>query len=164
MKTIRNNVFETNSSSTHTIIIPKEYNINDSIEPRKLVAHIDEFGWEYKTHRDLLDYIYTGLVYIYGDDYKEYTKKIYEILRPYNIEIEWVEPEKDDWGYSGYIDHGYELEDFYKDLFNDTSLLINAVINGYVNTGNDNEDNGEDYEYDCTRKNESNEYRYFKGN
>lgn len=164
MKTIRNGVFETNSSSTHTIIIPKEYNINDNDKPKKFKAHIGEFGWEYKRNRNLLDYIYTGLVYNYADNYKEYTDKIDEMLKPYNIEISWAKPTKDSWGYEGYIDHGYELEDFYNDLFGDSELLVNAIIYGYVNTGNDNDMNGYEFEYDSDTKNDSNEYRYFKGN
>lgn len=40
MKTIRSNVFETNSSSTHSIAIPKNCS-----ETNYISFHIGEFGW-----------------------------------------------------------------------------------------------------------------------
>lgn len=165
MKAIRNNVFETNSSSTHTIIIPKEYREKEEMEPQKFKAHLEEFGWENDRKRNLLNYIYTGLIYIYGDDYKKYTNKIDKMLKPYNIEITWAEPKKDEWGYySGYVDHGYELEKFYNDLFTDADLLVDAILNGYVNTGNDNDETGDEYLYGTIRIETYDEYRYYKGN
>ncbi len=173
MKVIRNNVFETNSSSTHTIIIPRNKIKVESNNTKTIIAHIGEYGWEYHTYHNLLDYIYTAICCIYDDKYKEYTSKIDEIASKYNIKIEWEEPEfsysYDDDGNvtycyldNGYIDHSDELEDFLTDLFADDSLVIDAIFSGYVNTGNDNEDYSEGWEDDEQTNEDC--YYYYKGN
>ena len=93
MKLIRNNTFETNSSSTHAIAIPKKSNY-------KIQKHVDfhwgEFGWEYEVYYDTsskASYLYTMIRYFNGDYIKEHNKaneyisKIRQYLDEENNEI-----------------------------------------------------------------------------
>lgn len=171
MKTVRTNVFETNSSSTHSIIIPRNRKVRKQEKRKIVVATIGEYGWEYETYYDLLSYIYTALCCIYKDKYEKYTKKIENVAQQYNIEIVWEKPEfnyiydKDDnitycYLENGYIDHDDELVEFLEDLFNDDELLIDTILSGYVKTGNDN-DGWDDDDYDETTEDC---YYYYKGN
>ena len=65
MKIVRNKVFETNSSSTHSITVPLQKDDNN-IQLKGLVITIPlgEFGWEYGIYNDItsrLSYIYTAI-------------------------------------------------------------------------------------------------------
>ena len=55
MKTIRSNVFETNSSSTHSIAIPKNCEATNFIS-----FHVGDFGWGWE-EVDPADYFYTAI-------------------------------------------------------------------------------------------------------
>ena len=166
MKTIRRNTFETNSSSTHAIAIPmkKRERFNQRV---RVYAHIGEFGWEYSNYKPCLDYLYTAILCNYPDDYKEYLDEIEKVADKYNIEIIWDVAEfwtsnssGDKYLDNGYIDHGYELKDFIKEVMADETLIINAILDGEVATGNDND--GDDV---YTETEDGVEYYdYFKGN
>ena len=52
MKIIRKNVFETNSSSTHSISISK---LNDYILPKEINFTFGEFGWEFSKYTSSFD-------------------------------------------------------------------------------------------------------------
>jgi hypothetical protein len=55
MRKIRHGVFETNSSSTHSITVPKDAAINDSLrvsEDGVCEIETGEFGWEYARYTD----------------------------------------------------------------------------------------------------------------
>lgn len=57
MKKIRNNVFETNSSSTHSITICYDFPIDDTIELNEdsnVILNGGKFGWGYDCHSDAL--------------------------------------------------------------------------------------------------------------
>lgn len=174
MKLIRPNTFETNSSSTHAITIPRK--IDKSllgVRPR-IRFNIDEFGWSYGKH-ELKDYIWTAICNIYSEEEKveEYKQKIINILSPYYKNIEFEEPKYDEsydddgnlqWKYldtyQGYIDHCHELTDFLDEIFENEELFINAVLDGYVRTGNDNADG-----YDLDENDDNPDYyHYYKGN
>jgi hypothetical protein len=65
-RTIRQNVFETNSSSTHSLSISNINNIDNTIKDKYLKLNLflrfDEFGWGYdnlETPQDKLTYILT---------------------------------------------------------------------------------------------------------
>lgn len=171
-KKIRKGVFETNSSSTHTITIPKK--IDKSLyEKRPLIRfNIGEFGWDYEKY-DLKDYIWTAICENYSNEIEEYKGKIIDMLNPFYDKIEFEEPEFDEnydddgnirWKYldiwQGYIDHYDELKDFLDEIFNDKELFINAILDGYVRTGNDNSDG---YYLD-ENDNNPDYYHYYKGN
>lgn len=170
MKTIRQGCFETNSSSTHAITIPR--NNNDIPKLPRIYFEISDFGWEYGKH-DLKDYIWTAICDCYPNDYEEYKNKLIELLTPYYEVIEFQEPDfqesYDDEGNlewrhlntsCGYVDHCEELKEFLEDILSNSGLLLDALRCGYVRTGNDNDDG---YEYDDLTDNE-NCYHYYKGN
>lgn len=173
MKLIRRKTFETNSSSTHAITIPRKIdkNLLKGVRP-SIYFHIDEFGWAYGKY-ELKDYIWTAICDIYPKEYEEYKQKIINILSPYYKKIEFEEPTFDEhydengnleWKYldsmQGYIDHCHELNDFLDEIFENEELFINAVLDGYVRTGNDNADGYYLDELD----DDPNYYHYYKGN
>jgi len=137
MKKIRSNVFETNSSSTHAICIPKEhtYKIQNIV-----TLHENAYGREHDVlevnlwDSDILDYFYTACKYL--DKYYEtdYMSKLYLLLDKYDIEYnEHVDSE-----YPG-IDHALDLKLFIADLFNDEDLLLTLLFNkdSKIFTGSD---------------------------
>ena len=69
MLTVRSNVFETNSSSTHSIAIPKSCATNNFI-----AFHIGEFSWSWE-EVDPADYFYTA-IYETSDTEKELEEKL----------------------------------------------------------------------------------------
>lgn len=170
MKTqIRRSVFETNSSSTHSISIVKEpTNIHF---PTTMEFNVGEFGWEWKIYSDYrskASYLYTAILYntclesntelIDGKQkcramVKEKLNKIKNALSKYGIKcifqsfkITSYNYEYSTWSYypdtRGYIDHGNELKEWINTILNDETLLINFLFdNGSViETGNDNEE------------------------
>lgn len=152
MKQIRQNVFETNSSSTHSICVAKNATLDI---PDSLYFEFGEFGWEHgilQSMEDKASYLYTGLM---RTDKEEDFLKIVEILKEKGIEVSY-ETDFD----NGYIDHAYELFNFLEDVVNDTNKLMNYLFSdlSFILTGNDNSDNDVDihvdYEYD----------EYYKGN
>lgn len=147
MRQIRYGVFESNSSSTHSIAIPKSYDNVNYISFR-----IDEFGWEWR-EVDPADYFYTA-IYETSDSASEVEEKIEKlknILDSHGIgyhfgEVEYhiYHSDYDNKDYLrldyGYIDHGNELTDFVDELLNDGDKLVRFLSRGFVFTGNDNSD------------------------
>jgi hypothetical protein len=147
MRQIRNGVFETNSSSVHSIAIPRSYdNIN------YISFHIDEFGWEWR-EVDPANYFYTAIYETSNStsEVKEKIEKLKSILDSRGIEYRFGEVEYHIWhsDYAnkdylsldyGYIDHGNELTDFVDELLNDGDKLVRFLSRGLVFTGNDNSD------------------------
>ena len=144
---IRNSVFETNSSSTHSIAIPRSCdNVN------YISFHIGEFGWEW-AEVEPADYFYTAIYETSGseDEVKEKIEKLKSILDSHGIKYRFGEVEYYIWhsDYAnkdclsldyGYIDHGNELTDFVDELLNDGDKLVRFLSMGLVFTGNDNSD------------------------
>ena len=138
---IRSSVFETNSSSTHSIAISKA----PVVIGKYIYFGIGEFGWENGT-ADTADYLYTAI--LEQDNSSELLDKLKEILDKHLIEYKFAEPRYEKSAYGeyeylayGYIDHGYELGDFIDAVLNDEDLLMRYLF-GYstVYTGNDNQD------------------------
>ena len=188
---IRSSVFETNSSSTHSIAIPR------NCSPTNHVSFcIDEFGWAWE-EADAADYLYTA-IYELSDtesEAKEKIARLKDILNEYGISYSFGKVESHTWhddydntDYfcldNGYIDHYGELKDFVDELLNDGDKLVRFISGGLVFTGNDNSDsNGfisryeeyiEDYDWKTrTTTRYKNEYYmsnhkdydwYYKGN
>lgn len=186
---IRSGVFETNSSSTHSIAIPRSCIATDYVNFRT-----DEFGWSF-AEVDAADYFYTA-IYETSETEAEVNEKIERlknILNENGINYKLRKPkthtstyDNKDYFYldDGYVDHGYELKDFVNELLNDGDKLIRFLSGGLVFTGNDNSDRDgfvsrneefiEDYNWRTdTVTREKNEYYmsnhadyewYYKGN
>ena len=81
MKTqIRRCVFETNSSSVHTLSIVKNTNIK--VFPEKVIFEPDDFGWENRSYTETskkASYIWECIKAIYGQEQDEFLKVIEKI-------------------------------------------------------------------------------------
>lgn len=126
---IRRGVFETNSSSTHSICISKA--------PVTLGKHIyfaaGEYGWE-NACVDASSYLYTAILEM--DDKDELINKLKGILDKYSIEYTFKEPS----GWYG-IDHVDEAREFIDAVLSDEDMLMRCLFgDSIVYTGNDNQD------------------------
>lgn len=163
MKKIRKGVFETNSSSTHSICIAK--NVDLTI-PKSIHFQTGDYGWENDTLSSIQEkasYLYTGLINNYMIDEFNY---IVEVLKNKNIDVTYDEIvyKTDDWGTyyvnGGSIDHGYELKKFLVDISSSEDKILNFLFSplSFIITGNDNDEVDTDinvnYEHD----------EYYKGN
>ena len=172
MKQIRQNVFETNSSSTHSICIAKDAELTI---PKSLHFYFGEFGWEYDTLSWLGEkaaYLYTGLI---ANNRKEDAEKIFEYLRGKGIEVTAEEPIFENRSYTnsegklveytsseniGYVDHSNEMTSFLNAVCEDEGKLMRYLFSdlSFIITGNDNDDENVDinvaYAHD----------EYYKGN
>ena len=148
MRTIRRGVFESNSSSTHSIAIPKNCG-----ETNYISFHIGDFGWGWEEVNPA-DYFYTAIYETSNteSEVEEKLKTLKDILDSHNIEYYFGNAEThfyahDDHCYlsldNGYIDHGGELTDFVNELLNDGDKLVRFLSRGLVFTGNDNSDTEE---------------------
>jgi hypothetical protein len=148
MKQIRRNVFETNSSSTHSIAIPKKCET-----PNNLSFATGDFGWSFD-EVDAVNYFYTAIYETSNSEIEvlEKIQKLKSILKSHNIEYHISSPRSHTSDYDGteyfylddgYIDHGYELQDFVDELLNDEDKLLRFLGGGLVFTGNDNSDTEE---------------------
>lgn len=144
---IRRKVFETNSSSTHALALPK-----NNIKRKKHISFkIGEFGWGFNKE-NAADYLYTACVLwdIYKNPSQFYVEKLTEILDRNNINYDleqtitrvyyqgtehaWTSLEK------GYIDHFGNLDEFLPYIFESDDRVLNFIFGGLVYTGNDNDD------------------------
>lgn len=137
---IRSNVFETNSSSTHSIAISKK-----KPEIRKFISfRIGEFGWE-NDCVGTTDYLYTAI--LEQDEADELLEQLKSILDNYSIEYEFEEPNyiiSSDgtckWLDYGYVDHSNEAREFIFAVLNNEDLLMRCLFgDSCVYTGNDNQ-------------------------
>lgn len=139
---IRKNVFETNSSSTHSICITKTNNL--LAIPEKVVFKLAYFGWEKEIYSDTehkASYLYSAIKEIEKYDNKEKARKwldfIGETLLKNNVDYEFIDDEK----FYG-IDHVYDLVDFIDAVCHSEKRLLRYLfsVESFVITGNDNSD------------------------
>lgn len=129
---IRKNVFETNSSSTHSICISKD----KAVWSKRIDFHIGEYGWENDSVFDTASYFYMAIRECPNSE--ENLNKLIKILD--NNNVIWNFDSGDRY-YQGYIDHGSELQDFVKELLNDEDKLCRFLCgDSVIYTGNDNDD------------------------
>ena len=174
MQTIRNNVFETNSSSTHSICICKEErNLNI---PNKIEIDIKkyEFGWEYAKRdqtKEKLAYLIIGIVnksYTEGFEVgctllKTLMNYLGEWIDSVHIKgIEIITYNKQTYldSYYVYVDHASELSELIDVLLNDKEMLKRYLfsIDSFILTGNDNEEGYQDIKVDYEHD------EFYKGN
>ena len=144
MKTqIRNNVFETNSSSVHTIIISNNF-------PQSIDNYIffdrGEYGWEweiYNSSQDKANYLYECMIdlFYHNNSLKEKCNRIREELALYNVGCDFAEVNEIN-QYDGYVDHGSQNKELVNYLLDNPDKLIDYLFNdtSYIATGNDNVD------------------------
>lgn len=138
--TIRNNVFETNSSSTHSISI-RVGNQWDTIIPDeegKIYLNGGEFGWQWEKFNDALTKAnYCAVDYISDDSKIEMLK---EVICEYTGAKEVIMNFTTDWNKSNwsYVDHGGS--GCSSDAFNSKEDLKNFLFNkaSWLFLGNDN--------------------------
>lgn len=149
--TIRNGMFETNSSSVHSICISKKP--VENVKGKKIAFYLGEYGWEHETV-DTSDYLYTAIMSL--SDSEELLDKLKSILDKYEIDYTFQPVEKAShwWG----IDHSGETIDFVEAVLEDEDLLLRCLFSGesVVYTGNDN--SGGDDLYDGCYIAESEKY------
>lgn len=168
MKTqIRRCVFETNSSSIHTLSIVKDANLK--VVPEKVVFEPDEFGWEHRVYTNTskkASYIWECIKSIYDQDHENFLRaleKIQKFLYTYNIKCEfpyanvqvksWTGSDGKVYSYNeyvnddgikdnGYVDHAWDARPFINDILNDETKFINFLFDtrSFIVTGNDNDD------------------------
>lgn len=171
----RKSIFETNSSSTHSIVIAGG-NVPSKL-PEEIEFNAGEFGWEWEIYNDVrsrADYLYTSILYCGLVD--ELIPILTETLESWGITPHFAElvkkecscQSKEHYYYDfkdtfGYVDHGHENEDFVREVCNDETLLLNYLFgpDSYIATGNDNEDDN----YESELPNPTDVLKtYFKGN
>lgn len=172
MKKVRNGVFETNSSSTHSICIAQTTSLTI---PTSLHFGFGDFGWEtsiLRSPKEKASYLYTGLIAL---DRHDEIRKIITYLKEQGLLITSDKPQYKVISFTnsegqealytvgintGYIDHVVELADFLTAVCENYDRLMRYLFSdlSYILTGNDNE-------YTSVEITESYPYEgYFKGN
>lgn len=177
---IRKNIFETNSSSTHSIVC-SDVPLNDIDYDVFIPFSIGSFGWEMQVLDDSwsrASYFYTAACELYERDVKD---DIIELLAPLGIECIFNEEcaphfefyqynGTEGWFYldNGGIDHCDGCEEFVKALMGDGEKLARFLLSdkSFVVTGNDNCD---EIDYDYMDRQVARAYSYphtifYKGN
>jgi len=137
MKQIRKNVFETNSSSTHSISISSAGTDIDYMKPNEegnIILGGGEFGWEEETYNDAwtkANYCLQDIVHVgWGEDAKNEIDKdkwnmLQEVIKTHTgcseVIIDWKEVK------DGYIDH--ESSGTTYEAFESKESLFNFIFN-----------------------------------
>ena len=144
---IRNGVFETNSSSTHSICIQKK---PVDADYSHIVFNIGSYGWS-EREVNFGDYLYTAILCLDPDGHDGYLSRLKSILDAHRIRYEfewpeWHESGKYKWLDNGYIDHYDETVPFVETVLDDEDMLLRGLFgeDSVVYTGNDNEHWDED--------------------
>ena len=141
MKTIRHGVFETNSSSSHSISISRLTDgIYDTIPPDKngiIKLSGGQYGWEWETYSLSIDK--ANYAATFAKDSKEQLNILAEVIKDHT----GARKVKYDFGtddYCAYIDHQSAATETSAEFFNSKKSLKDFLFNpkSYVRTGNDN--------------------------
>lgn len=171
MRQERRGVFETNSSSTHSVCITTERH-TELIYPNHLHFRCDRFGWGIKritTPEGKAAYLYASLLSLYDrDKAQEVTAFIMDTLFEVGVKCSFDEPEYyffDNGNFyveNAYVDHyGEDDHRQFVDLTtrNKGRLLRYLFSNkSFVLTGNDNDDHSVNIRVDYPHE------EYYKGN
>ena len=130
---LRKNVFETNSSSIHSICISKN---NAYTLPASCKFRLKEYGWGPDYENNVGDYLYTALACLNRTDE---INKLKEILERHNVRVEFEPYSSDDDFYIDHPDLGELIEYLFKDenenillsfLFGSGSMVLIYNDNG----------------------------------
>ena len=172
MYQIRSSIFETNSSSTHSICITSDRR-NLSI-PEKLTFRCDSFGWswcELRTPEDKAAYLYASMLSLYPrEKVNKMTAKIIDALAEEGVVCKFEKPEYHDYG-SGRlyctnadVDHAGANShiQFIEQTVHNKNRLLRYLFSedSFVLTGNDNAPYGRNVDINVSYDHEE----YYKGN
>lgn len=136
---IRNNIFETNSSSTHAICFGDKSNKL----PKIMRFDLSRFG-SYDRYVDRWDYLYTAICDFYscGNEWKYKWEWVEGVLKKNGVEkIYTQEPEWNENGWSDNfgVDHSDQLEEFLSAILGDEDLLLKYLTDddGFVHCSRD---------------------------
>ena len=172
MKQVRRCVFETNSSSTHSICIATNRN-TELFYPTKLTFHCKDFGWKY----DRLDTPEEKAAYLYASFLNLYSRKkaqkimsfIMDTLYSVGVDCEFEKPIYRKCGNFVYVENAsvdHCGEDEHRQFVDNTTKnkgrLLRYLFSGdsFVITGNDNCDSERAVDIQVTYPHEE----YYKGN
>ena len=140
MRKIRNDIFETNSSSTHVIVVKSRTRDKRPIKVNP--AWYGEFGWQWETWRGVEEKLAYMIRCLVAYDYTEETlqdkiKPIQERL--HNLGIDFELPTYNEW-LDGYVDHEDWYQEEMEDIYNNDNDLLNFLLSdySYIEGGNDN--------------------------
>ena len=138
---IRNGVFETNSSSTHSICISKTPVAN---LPDFVCFTPGEYGWENVTVDDTASYLWEAILDgppLLVEPRKE---RLAAALDRLGVKYYFKYPKKSsdgEWYEYGYVDHAEACADLIEALLSNDDLLAHYLFgDSFINTGNDNQD------------------------
>lgn len=141
MRKIRDDIFETNSSSTHVIVVKSRTRDKRPIKVNP--AWYGEFGWEWDkwySIEDKLAYMVRCLVcYDYDENtLEERINPIQERLHSLGIDFEIPTYEEYE---NGYVDHADWYQEEIKNIYNDDEELLDFLLgeNSCIIGGNDND-------------------------
>ena len=150
MKKIRNAVFETNSSSSHSISV-SEVNSDELMdnvmvmdENDNVVVEPGEFGWEEEVYTDSVtkaSYMLTYVKNYCGDKEAEFEGMLKEVIKEQTGCNDVIFNETDDkWYKFGYIDHQSSSDNQLHWVFEDKETLRQFIFNreSILETDNDN--------------------------
>lgn len=167
MRQERRGVFETNSSSTHSICITKDRR-NKLIYPSKLVFRCRDFNWEHlrlSSPEEKAAYLYASLLSLRSKKDAENAKnKIYNMLGEVGVDCEFEQAKYfgEGWCGNAWVDHAGEDEhlDFVNRVLNNRGRLLRYLFSdhSFVLTGNDNEAHDVGVYVDYSHE------EYYKGN
>lgn len=142
MKNIRHNVFETNSSSSHSISIssndPPEFDTIYPDKDGKIILTGGEFGWEYENYFDSLTKANYCAIDCKNDSVME--QMLIEVIKEHTGASEVILKIDTDWnsGNYSYIDH--QSQGTSHDAFESKETLRRFIFdrNSVLTTDNDN--------------------------
>ena len=134
MITVRKGIFETNSSSVHVLVIPKDTDISI---PSRVYLEGGEYGWQHEKVFDTINYMYQACL----DAGEEEVSRFILYLMDKGIDVDYHGYDQKKFINDGFIDHGYEIP--LEHLFKSKRLLDRFLFGtgSYVQLGNDNSDN-----------------------
>ena len=155
---IRQSVFETNSSSSHSLTVAnfKAGDVLDTLYPNSegsIIVEAREFGWEWEDYNDPTSKLAYCAIYardwVGNEDISKYLKILTTVVRDHvgDIDVEFpLDVSKSGYFEKGYIDH-QSVENHDLDyLFEDPEQLRQFIFNpkSKLKTGNDNESQYDD--------------------
>lgn len=137
---VRNGVFETNSSSVHSIVISDK-------DPEKLPKKIVFRRAEFNMDREDITTVYERASYLYelilscDDDYMQDQRleELKEFLESKGIQVIYPSRHYDEWGQIG---HGCEISEIVAELFRNKELILRLILSpeSKIQTGYDGDD------------------------